>query len=75
MADFLWAVLKLAVFQGLLVELLKVGMQKSAWRALSALKSFLLLVGIWLALQVFIAALLIWPIHARSEERRVGKEC
>ena len=64
MVEFLSLSAELALLHALIVEILKFGMQPKQWRALPALKSLLALSALWLALQIVVAALLIWPIQA-----------
>lgn len=64
MVEFLSLALKLALFHGVMVELIKVGARRTPWRLLSALKSAAVVVALWLVLQGIIALLLVWPIQA-----------
>lgn len=64
MVEFLLLALKLALFHGLVVELIKAGARKTPWRLPAALKSAAVIVGLWLLLQAIISVLLVWPMQA-----------
>ncbi|MBP6534275.1 MAG: ankyrin repeat domain-containing protein [Arenimonas sp.] len=69
MVEFLSLALKLALFHGLMLELLKAGARRTPWRLSTALKSAAAAALLWLLLQGVIALLLVWPIQAVEDTR------
>lgn len=64
MVEFMTIALKLAVFNGVMIELLKLGIYQREWQFKRCLKSTGLLILLWFLLQCAVALLLIWPIQA-----------
>lgn len=64
MVEFLLLALKLALFHGVMVELIKAGARRAPWRLPAALKSAAAVAALWLALQAIVGLLLAWPIQA-----------
>lgn len=64
MVEFLLTALKLALFHAGICELLKAGAQPKRWHWRTMLASMAVLAAAWFALQVVLAALLLWPIRA-----------
>ena len=64
MVEFITIALKLAVFNGVMIELLKLGISRNRWQFKRSLKSTGLLILLWLLMQCAVALLLIWPIQA-----------
>jgi ankyrin repeat protein len=64
MVEFIELALKLAIFNGLMIELLKLGIQRAEWQFKRSLKSCSLLILLWFMLQSAVALLLLWPIQA-----------
>jgi ankyrin repeat protein len=64
MVEFIELALKLAVFNGVMIELLKLGVYRGEWQLKRSLKSAGLLILLWFLLQCALALLLLWPIQA-----------
>lgn len=71
MVEFLLTALKLALFHAGICELLKLGAQPKRWHWRTMLASMAVVASIWLALQVLLALLLLWPIRAVQQTQSV----
>ena len=69
MVEFLSLALQLALFHGLMLELLKAAARRAPWRFSTALKSAATVAFLWLLLQGVIALLLVWPMQAIEDTR------
>lgn len=64
MVDFIVLAIKFALFQGIVIELMKAYLHRADWQFNRALKSAGLLALLWFMLQSVLALLLLWPTQA-----------